>query len=203
MLFVNDVIQEFINHFDYLDKNGKRNGFIFFNNKQLTENKELHAKDLIKDLNKLIISDSEEKTENEIVSETDQAKHFKNLILETFKKVTQSRTEFATVHHHEFYEPAPANDPAIASREGVNRYSSRWNEYQFESFDYKDPYPAGKFEEKLSTGIEAALSLINKETEALSSEIQDLKLELLKLDDKIKNAPTPVRITFNDRTHGL
>gem|GEM_PF-5297000 len=133
-----DVVSTFLEHFKYLNKDGKRNGFQLFNNKALTKANEGYAKDLEKALN--IIWNDESKTEE--TKCTDIA----DCIKSTYDQCRQSREDSTPWKQHAKYYSAKIGD----IKAGTIKY------------EYKTPYKPSKFEKNLLAGLEAVITLLNK-----------------------------------------
>jgi len=163
------LINKFLSAFNYVDENGKRNGFLLFSNSLLTQDLERLAIDLKRKL--IALADNNE------ISDVTKCDEFKKLIEDSFKDAQKARINHATLEtRHEYYPPS------FGSREGTMIH-----------YTYKNPYKPSKFENELVNGVdEIGKHLDNPDIKLFA---ENLRYSCTYLSHLIKNyEPSQVKV---------
>lgn len=158
----NNAINAFIENFNYVNKTGSRAGkragsaFIMrlFNfNEHLTSSLETEANDLLAELVTLQSSQC---------GKQDKINAFLKAVSNHTATAWKHR-DLLSIQQHRIESP------------GTNLYSTLPSTYM-QDYDYQRPYPAGKFEENIIAGLEAAAKLLDGDTRKQCEKLaQDIK----------------------------
>lgn len=161
---INDLIQKFLDNFNYLNSKDKRCGSGLFRNKGLILALEGISKKMREDLSAL--------TTNKALSEKDKTDKFFEIIKMEFDYAQQMRGEFGTPIKH---------------AETINMRGYDNHEYQA---TWKKPYPPAKFEKQLIQALASVNAEIASKPEK-SDALTAIQERCTKLIDEIQNYQAP------------